>query len=114
MRGPPGSGKSHAARTIFARTIGGDCTTHIFSTDDYFVDRNRGIYSFDSSKLQEAHCYNQCRVSDALAEGRSPVFVDNTNTQIWEMKPYAVMAVIISYTKYYIYKSLFTIFFRFH
>ncbi|KAM9610087.1 NEDD4-binding protein 2-like 2 isoform 3-T3 [Trichechus inunguis] len=29
----------------------------------------------------------------AIAQGRSPVIIDNTNTQAWEMKPYVKMAI---------------------
>ncbi|XP_051018792.1 NEDD4-binding protein 2-like 2 isoform X5 [Acomys russatus] len=29
----------------------------------------------------------------AIDQGRSPVIIDNTNTQAWEMKPYVEMAI---------------------
>ncbi|XP_070236555.1 NEDD4-binding protein 2-like 2 isoform X8 [Bos mutus] len=29
----------------------------------------------------------------AINQGRSPVIIDNTNTQAWEMKPYVEMAI---------------------
>ncbi|XP_011502976.1 PREDICTED: uncharacterized protein LOC105366280 [Ceratosolen solmsi marchali] len=97
MRGAPGSGKTCLARSIVTRTMGGDYTNHIFSADDYFLKINRGVYVFDSSKVQEAHYFNFKRVLQALQQGRSPIIVDNTNTRAWEMQHFACMAVPYGY-----------------
>ena len=97
LRGLPGSGKSYLARDIVRSTVGGDFSQYIFSTDDFFSKNGRGIYKFDPTKLPEAHTYNQERVLKALREGRSPIIIDNTNTQCWEMKFYAAMAVQYGY-----------------
>ncbi|OXU24874.1 hypothetical protein TSAR_011918 [Trichomalopsis sarcophagae] len=95
MRGCPGSGKSYLARDIVSRTCGqgSDYSKFIFSTDDYFAMTNRGVYVFDASKLQDAHAYNQNRVLNAARQGWSPIIVDNTNTQAWEMQHYINMGV---------------------
>ncbi|XP_038618087.1 NEDD4-binding protein 2-like 1 isoform X2 [Tachyglossus aculeatus] len=62
----------------------------IFSTDDFFV-REDGTYEFNPDFLGEAHKWNQERARTAMRNGESPVIIDNTNLQSWEMRPYAVM-----------------------
>lgn len=89
MRGVPGSGKTYLAKKIVAATIGTslvDYKTHICSTDDYFM--SRGVYIYERQRLSEAHDWNQRRVRSALHQGLSPVIVDNTNVETWEMEPY--------------------------
>ena len=82
-RGISGSGKSTLAKTLAPKE-------NIFSTDDFFmVD---GEYRFDPKKLGEYHKKNQQRVEEALKKGISPIVVDNTNTQGWEIKPYVELA----------------------
>ncbi|XP_061575678.1 NEDD4-binding protein 2-like 2 isoform X2 [Cololabis saira] len=66
MRGLPGSGKTTLARDG---------------------------YRYDPGLLGSAHEWNQSRAEDALHDGRSPVIIDNTNLQAWEMKPYVRMAL---------------------
>ena len=63
----------------------------VYSTDDYFL-RN-GTYKYDFSLLSHAHAWNQDRTAQAMIEGTSPVIIDNTNMQLWEMKPYIVFAL---------------------
>ncbi|XP_067844583.1 NEDD4-binding protein 2 [Heptranchias perlo] len=86
MRGLPGSGKSTLARMLVQQGPNG----MILSTDDYFS--RSGLYQFDPSLIGEAHEWNQKRAKDAMEKGYSPVIIDNTNTQAWEMKPYIAMA----------------------
>uniref|UniRef100_A0A3B5L9C6 NEDD4 binding protein 2-like 2 n=1 Tax=Xiphophorus couchianus TaxID=32473 RepID=A0A3B5L9C6_9TELE len=64
LRGLPGSGKTTLARELLSTGPSGI----ILSTDDYFV-------------------------SDAMHDGCSPIIIDNTNLQAWEMKPYVKMAL---------------------
>ena len=85
MRGVSGSGKSTMARKI-AEERGGV----IFSTDDYF--EREGRYEFDPKMLPSYHAKNQARAEAAMARGVSPIIIDNTNTQAWEMKPYVEAA----------------------
>ncbi|XP_067842062.1 uncharacterized protein [Heptranchias perlo] len=87
MRGPPGSGKSTLSRLLLAQSPNGV----VLSTDDYFCQN--GVYWFDPSFLGEAHDWNQNRAKQSMDEGRTPIIIDNTNIQAWEMKPYAEMAV---------------------
>ncbi|XP_074534830.1 uncharacterized protein n4bp2l2 [Halichoeres trimaculatus] len=87
MRGLPGSGKSTLARELLSTGPSG----LILSTDDYFSHREG--YRYDPCLLGAAHEWNQRRAEDAMHDGRSPIIIDNTNIQAWEMKPYVKMAL---------------------
>nr|XP_057935411.1 NEDD4-binding protein 2-like 2 isoform X2 [Doryrhamphus excisus] len=87
MRGLPGSGKSTTARELLSKGPDG----LILSTDDYFADKDG--YRYDPGLLGAAHEWNQRRACDAMHDRRSPVIIDNTNLQAWEMKPYVTMAL---------------------
>ncbi|XP_069563523.1 NEDD4-binding protein 2-like 2 [Brachyistius frenatus] len=87
MRGLPGSGKSTMARELLSTGPSGI----ILSTDDYFAHKDG--YHYDPGLLGAAHEWNQWRARDALHDGRSPIIIDNTNIQAWEMKPYVKMAL---------------------
>ncbi|XP_030644041.1 NEDD4-binding protein 2 [Chanos chanos] len=87
LRGAPGSGKSTLARAILEQNPEGV----ILSTDDYFC-RN-GPYHYEPSLLGEAHEWNHLRAKEAFENGKTPVIIDNTNMQCWEMKPYVAMAL---------------------
>ncbi|CAF1626827.1 unnamed protein product [Adineta ricciae] len=93
MRGCPGSGKSTLAKSLNHGYSG-----VILSTDDYFTDRNLNKYVYDLNKLDDAHRYNRRRASDALKRQVTPVIIDNTNTQTWEMKPYVAMGKEAGYS----------------
>jgi len=82
MRGISGSGKSTLAQEL---GVGGV----VFGTDDFWGED----YNFDRSKLGEAHQWNQDRAIKAMEQGISPIVIDNTNTQLWEMRPYVEAAV---------------------
>jgi hypothetical protein len=90
VRGLPGSGKSSFARSIW---IGcgedDDAKTIVCSADDFF-DKN-GVYTFDGSKLAEAHADCQHRTRSGLTAGLN-IVVANTFTCRWEMEPYLQMA----------------------
>lgn len=88
MRGAPGSGKSYLARTVIDRTMAGDYSNHIFSTDDYFYDNRTKQYNFKRQLLSQAHDTNQLRVAQRALNGWSPIIVDNTNMKLWEMFAY--------------------------
>eukprot|EP00116_Pleurobrachia_bachei_P004589 sb/3464851/ len=73
----------------------------VFSTDDFFYDEY-GEYQFDPYHLEEAHQWNLSRVKDALVEDVSPILVDNTNLQFWEMRPYCFEAAMVGYRCYFL------------
>jgi len=83
MRGISGSGKSTIAKTLVGKG-------KIFSTDDFFMQGDK--YFFDPKKIGLNHKLNQERTEEAMKQGVSPIVIDNTNTQAWEMKPYVTLA----------------------
>ncbi|XP_065157722.1 NEDD4-binding protein 2 [Atheta coriaria] len=99
LRGLPGSGKSYLAKELLHEIIG-PCNPRdfIFSADDYFMQN--GVYKYNSFQVKDAHDWTQKRVYTAIGRGISPIFIDNTNTQSWEMKPYVIWAVQNGYKIY--------------
>ncbi|NXD80656.1 N4BP2 protein, partial [Halcyon senegalensis] len=91
LRGVPGSGKSYLARALLEDNPGGI----ILSTDDYFY--KDGQYHFDPDCLGEAHDWNTKRAKEAFEMRISPIIIDNTNIQAWEMKPYVTLAQQFKY-----------------
>ncbi|NXT77228.1 N4BP2 protein, partial [Zapornia atra] len=91
LRGVPGSGKSYLARILLEDNPGGI----ILSTDDYFY--KHGQYHYDPDCLGEAHDWNRKRAKEAFEMRISPIIIDNTNIQAWEMKPYVTLAQRFSY-----------------
>ncbi|XP_049502737.1 uncharacterized protein LOC125933691 isoform X1 [Panthera uncia] len=87
LRGLPGSGKTTLSRILLGQSRDGI----VFSTDDYF--HHQDGYRYNVNQLGDAHDWNQNRAKQAINQGRSPVIIDNTNTQAWEMKPYVEMAI---------------------
>ncbi|XP_026564559.1 uncharacterized protein LOC113441653 isoform X2 [Pseudonaja textilis] len=88
LRGLPGSGKTTLSHILRGQSYNGI----VFSTDDYFHQIN-GCWSYNVSQLGTAHEWNQNRAKEAMDLGRSPIIIDNTNTQAWEMKPYVKAAL---------------------
>ncbi|NWR15319.1 N4BP2 protein, partial [Emberiza fucata] len=91
LRGVPGSGKSYLARNLLEDNPGGI----ILSTDDYFY--KHGQYHYDPDCLGEAHEWNRKRAKEAFEMRISPIIIDNTNIQAWEMKPYVTLAQQFKY-----------------
>ncbi|XP_044872240.1 uncharacterized protein LOC123370066 isoform X2 [Mauremys mutica] len=87
LRGLPGSGKTTLSHILLGQNRDGV----VFSTDDYF--RQQDGYTYNVAQLGDAHDWNQKRAKQAVDQGRSPIIIDNTNTQAWEMKPYVEMAL---------------------
>ena len=86
MRGVSGSGKSTVAKKLQSK-LGGV----IFSTDDFFTDKD-GVYNFDKKQLSNYHSQNELKAESAMKKGITPIIIDNTNTQPWEMKNYVELA----------------------
>lgn len=89
VRGGPGSAKTTLARTLAPMAN--------FAADDFFEDAE-GNYSFDASKIGEAHRQCQDRTEEALAAGVSIVAVHNTFSKAWEARPYFALAANYNYS----------------
>ena len=79
LRGLPGSGKSSLVQSL------GD-NLHIFSTDDLFM--KNGKYEFDPKKLGEYHQLNYQNAVQAMEQGLSPIVIDNTNINSFQVRGY--------------------------
>jgi predicted kinase len=89
--GIPGSGKS-----TWAQKMQEECEqVKICSADYYFL--KTGEYKFDALKLGEAH--GQClkEFVQGILDEVPILIVDNTNTRIEEMSPYASLALAYGY-----------------
>lgn len=83
IRGLPGSGKSTTAKVL--ALIGYE---H-YEADMFFV--RDGRYSYDASRIREAHAWCQAATRRALATGKH-VVVSNTFTRLVELAPYLDMS----------------------
>lgn len=92
LRSLPGSGKSFLANQ-FKKYFGAE----IFSTDEFFIDKDFGHYQFDAAKLCKAHFWNQNRCKKAIDSRYERVIIDNTNLTAKEVRPYLDMAVNADY-----------------
>ena len=84
VRGVSGAGKSTFAENM----LGVKC--QVVSADDYFITEN-GNYSFDGSRLKEAHQWCKDTV-EQLMDASENVAVANTFTREWEMEDYYKLA----------------------
>lgn len=91
LQGVSGSGKSTWARATARDAMKRGKTVAICSADRFFEDE-RGVYTFDVSKLSDAHAACFRDYLTALARGVDLVIVDNTNTTTMEVSPYFLAA----------------------
>lgn len=89
MRGPSGAGKSTLANELVGNGT-------IVSADQY-----PGLYGengeFNSKLLGSAHSWAQNRAKEAAEKGISPIVIDNTNLQFWELKSYVQIGMNFKY-----------------
>ena len=88
LRGLPGSGKSTVAK-LFGKA------PH-YEADMYFIDAD-GTYSFNASKIKDAHNWCRHSVMADMKKGYPIVVVSNTFTQEWEMEAYYLLAEELGY-----------------
>jgi len=82
IRGLPGSGK-----TTMARVLASEGFEH-YEADMFF--ETDGVYTFDSTRIRDAHAWCQSMTRQALSGGRL-VVVSNTFTRLQEIAPYRLM-----------------------
>jgi predicted kinase len=94
LRGIQGSGKSTYTKKF--KENNPNLRVMVCSADHYFEDANGENYKFNPKYLQEAHAYCLTNYVWALecVNKYDVIFVDNTNTQLWEMSPYVALANI--------------------
>ena len=86
MRGLPGAGKS----TLIQKALSNDdLDVDVASADLYFS--KGGTYTFERTRLAQAHEYSQTCAEIALREGRK-VIIDNTNITAREVNVYVKLA----------------------
>ena len=98
VRGASGSGKSTFVQTImFMSTRDIDTIVDEISADKFFIDDDNN-YNFNPKLLPEAHKFCQDCVNDFMLsmtedeDNYHTIFVHNTFTKEWEMKPYYELA----------------------
>lgn len=88
LRGLPGSGKSHIAKTL----IDDDMNFGVIcSADNYHIDLD-GVYKWKPENVSKAHEYCKKLFSDALETDCPLIIVDNTNTTPKEYNWYVTKA----------------------
>ena len=82
IRGVPGSGKTTMAKNSYS--------DHFLVEADMLFTNSSGEYTFDPSKIKQAHTWCQSLVRASLAAGKDTV-VANTFIKKWELAPYLRM-----------------------
>ncbi|XP_025202013.1 NEDD4-binding protein 2 isoform X2 [Melanaphis sacchari] len=94
MRGCPGSGKSYQATNILNLCYkNAKIDDFIFSADKFFINKSNGKYNFNRQKLTDAHNWAFQKFQKAIELEVTPVIIDNTNCEAWEMEKYAKVAI---------------------
>ena len=76
----------------------------VCEADKYFINKETGEYTFDGSKIKDAHKYCQDLVETYMEDSMvndqwyREIAVSNTFTQEWEMNPYFELAEKYGYT----------------
>ena len=89
IRGAPGSGKTTLAKNLASVMNHSGRVAVVVEADEYFV--KDGVYTYDASKIKDAHKWCQEQTSRYLKEGMA-VMVPNTFTKLWELTPYLGMS----------------------
>lgn len=106
LRGPPGIGKTDYATQQLNDLVDVEPSealaarlTHICATDDFYESfkGDSPEYLFESRKLEMHQLRNQARVRLAMEAGIHPLFVDEPNMRLWDMRPYLILAERLGY-----------------
>ena len=93
LRGLPGSGKS-----TLAKSLGGTN----YEADMFFGKGLDKVYTFDATKLPQAHRWCRTMVELRMDDEVGRIVVSNTFTQEWEMKEYVDLAKEYGYIVYFL------------
>ena len=94
LRGLPGSGKSTLAMKIVSKDKNEDHWSFSHCSADKFWVQADGSYKFDASRVPENHHWCLRKFCSEVGAGYSKgIFVDNTNTCLWEFDAYAKIAI---------------------
>jgi len=106
LRGPPGIGKTDYAMAQLNEHVDiepgeelGAQLTHICATDDFFemFKGDNPEYKYDAKKLENHQLRNQARVRLAMEAGIHPIYIDEPNLRLFEMRPYLALAERLGY-----------------
>jgi predicted kinase len=97
MRGIPGSGKSTKAKTLVGEGVIHSTDAVIESKGDYRAFFAKMAESKSYIGLMIAHASNLKNAKLSMAEGKSPVIIDNTNIKAGEAKKYVVEALTMGF-----------------
>eukprot|EP00928_Gymnodinium_smaydae_P038718 TRINITY_DN26642_c0_g3_i1.p1 TRINITY_DN26642_c0_g3~~TRINITY_DN26642_c0_g3_i1.p1 ORF type:complete len:979 (-),score=142.37 TRINITY_DN26642_c0_g3_i1:96-2957(-) len=110
LRGPSGIGKSAWAEKALLDTVDGAAEdilaarlTHVCAVDDFSMHVNDDFSSstryVQNPEMQDAnHVLNETRVRLAMDLGIEPLYVDNLNLTLWDIRPYVLLADRMGYT----------------
>lgn len=90
LRGAPGSGKS-----TWAKNYRDPCL--VVSTDNFFIDKTTGIYTFEEEKLGYYHKCALDEFKEAIEKGIPTILLDNTNIKKVYYKKYVEFAKAANY-----------------
>jgi predicted kinase len=92
LRGIPGAGKSRLTKKLLKNRK----DSVVVSADDYFMGAD-GKYRFIPSELGNAHHCCLFSFIEWVERRKRTVIVDNTNTTVAEVAPYAALALAHDY-----------------
>lgn len=90
LRGLPGSGKSSVADQLATLHEHDRDRVAVCSADAFFM--HNGVYSFDASRLGQAHAQCMRDFTRALDQRVERIIIDNTNIKREHWQPYASIA----------------------
>ena len=93
MRGISGSGKSTLATSLVENGVIHSTDVLVESTGDYRGFFSKMMESGDWSELSRMHSKNLSNAIKSMADGITPVIIDNTNLKANEPKAYVVAAL---------------------
>ncbi|XP_025425962.1 uncharacterized protein LOC112694641 isoform X1 [Sipha flava] len=94
MRGCPGSGKSYQATNILNMCYkNANVDEFIFSADKFFINKQSGGYNYIPSKIRQAHQWALENTKKAVLNEVTPIIIDNTHIEAWEMENSIKMGV---------------------